>query len=190
MLRRLLPSLLLAALPAAASAHTGIGAHGSPFVSGLLHPVLGPDHLLAMIAVGLLAGMTGGRALWAYPVSFVAAMILGGALGYGGAALPVIEPAILASVVVLGAAAAFALHPPLGIACGAIALFGLAHGYAHGLEGPELGGLPYGIGFVLATTALHLVGLAAGLLAGERLPILARALGGMTAAAGVVLAFA
>lgn len=136
--------LLIAALaaPGAALAHTGVGAHGSPFVSGLLHPILGPDHLLAMVAVGLLAGMTRGRALWAYPASFVAAMILGGALGYEGVALPIVEPAILASVVALGAAAAFALRPPLALACAAIALFGVAHGYAHGLEGPALGGCP------------------------------------------------
>ncbi len=184
--------LLIAALaaPGAALAHTGVGAHGSPFVSGLLHPILGPDHLLAMVAVGLLAGMTRGRALWAYPASFVAAMILGGALGYEGVALPIVEPAILASVVALGAAAAFALRPPLALACAAIALFGVAHGYAHGLEGPALGGLPYGAGFVLATTGLHLAGLAAGVLAGARLPALARAMGGLTAAAGVLLAVA
>jgi urease accessory protein len=190
MRRRLLPLLIAGlAAPGAALAHTGLGAHGSPFVSGLAHPILGTDHLLAMMAVGLLAGMTGGRAVWAYPASFVAAMIFGGALGYGGAMLPVVEPAILASVVILGAAAALKLRPPLALACGAIVLFGLAHGYAHGLEGPALGGLPYGIGFVIATTGLHLVGLAAGLLAGARLPILARALGGLTAAAGLALAF-
>lgn len=194
MRRRLLPLLIAGlpiaslAAPGAALAHTGLGAHGSPFVSGLLHPILGTDHLLAMIAVGLLAGMTGGRARLAYPASFLAAMILGGALGYGGAMLPVVEPAILASVVILGAAAAFALRPPLALACGLIALFGLAHGYAHGLEGPALGGLTYGVGFVIATTGLHLVGLAAGSVAGARRPVLARALGGLTAAAGLALA--
>ena len=129
-------------LPTAAFAHTGIGPHThSAFGSGFLHPFLGADHLLAMLAVGLFAAMTGGRARWAYPASFVAAMILGGFLGFEGAALPVIEPTILASVVVLGAAIAFALRPPLALACGVIALFGMAHGYAHGLEAPGLGGL-------------------------------------------------
>lgn len=190
MRRHLLPLLIAGlAAPGPALAHAGLGAHGSPFVSGLLHPILGADHLLAMIAVGLLAGMTGGRARLAYPASFLAAMILGGALGYGGLALPVVEPVLLASGVILGAAAAFALRPPLAPACGAIALFGLAHGYAHGLEGPALGGLPYGIGFVTTTAALHLVGLVAGGIAGARRPVLARALGGATAATGVALAF-
>jgi urease accessory protein len=178
-------SIVLALLlPSAAVAHTGIGTHGTPFVSGLTHPILGPDHLLTMVAVGLLAGMTGGRARWAYPTSFVGAMLVGGLLGFEGADMPVIEPTILASVIVLGAAIAFALRLPLALACSVVALFGLAHGYAHGLEGPELGGLPYAAGFVLSTCALHALGLAVGTL--ER-PALARALGGLTCLAGVVL---
>ncbi|MBP7001269.1 HupE/UreJ family protein [Amaricoccus sp.] len=189
-MRRLLPALLLSALlPAAAFAHAGAGAHGAPFVSGLLHPLLGADHLLAMVAVGLLAGLAGARAVWAWPASFVGAMILGGALGYRGVPLPLVEPAILASVVVLGVAVALALRPPLGVACAVIGLFGVAHGYAHGLEGPALGGMAYGAGFVGATAALHLAGVAVGLGAGARLPVVARALGAATAAAGLALAF-
>jgi urease accessory protein len=171
-------------LPGAALAHTGIGAHGAPFVSGLAHPVLGPDHLLAMITVGLFAAMSGGAAARACPASFLGAMLVGGALGYGGAPLPVIEPAVLASVIVLGAAVAFALRPPLPLACAAIALFGLAHGYAHGLEGPAPGGLPYALGFVAATAALHGLGLVLGR-AGR--PAVPRALGGLTCLGGLAL---
>ena len=69
-------------------------------------------------------------------------MVVGGLLGFGGAALPVIEPTILASVIVLGLAIAFALRPPLALACAVIALFGVAHGYAHGLEGRRSAGCP------------------------------------------------
>ena len=87
-------------------------------------------------------------------------MVLGGVLGAGGAVLPGVEPAILASVVVLGAAAAFAVRAPLGVACAVIAAFGMAHGTAHGLEAPALGGAGYGLGFLLSTAALHLAGLA------------------------------
>jgi urease accessory protein len=181
-------AVLLSLLPTAGLAHTGIGAHGGAFASGLLHPLLGPDHLLTMVAVGLFAAMTGGRARWAYPVSFVAAMVIGGLLGFEGAALPVIEPTILASVVVLGAAIAFALRPPLPLACAVIAILGLAHGCAHGLEGPELGGLTYAAGFLLATSALHLLGLGLGYLAGSPgRPAFARALGGAACATGVAL---
>jgi len=187
---RTLPALLVPlALPSTALAHTGIGAHDAPFVSGLLHPFLGPDHLLAMIAVGLFAAMTGGRARWACPASFVGAMVLGGVLGFEGTALPVVEPAILASVIVLGLAIALALRPPVAFACGVIALFGIAHGHAHGLEGPALGGLPYAAGFVVATSVLHGVGLALGHGAGALgRPAVVRALGALTAIAGLALA--
>lgn len=188
MRRPLLMLLLLA--PTAALAHPGIGAHGSPLLSGLLHPLLGPDHLLAMIAVGLFAAMSGGRARWAYPASFVAAMIAGGTLGYEGAALPVVQPTILASGIVLGAAIAFAIRPPLAAACTAIALFGLAHGYAHGLEAPALGGLAYAAGFVSATATLHALGLAIGFAAGRTdRPAIARAFGGLACVGGLFLVF-
>lgn len=182
-------ALLLALLPGAALAHTGIGAHGSPFVSGLTHPIFGPDHLLAMVAVGIFAAMSGGTARFAFPGAFIGGMILGGALGYGGAELPIIEPTILASVIVLGAVIAAAFRPPLALACAAIALFGLAHGYAHGLEGPALGGIAYGIGFVISTAALHAAGLMIGLAAGNTgHPAVARVLGGLTCLAGIGLA--
>jgi urease accessory protein len=185
MLRRtsfLLPLLV----PAVALAHTGAGVHGAPFASGLAHPFIGPDHVLAMVAVGLLAGLTGGRARWAYPAAFLAAMAAGGALAAAGAALPAFEPTILASVVVLGAGAACAVRAPLALACGLIALFGLAHGYAHGLEELALGGLAYGLGFLLATAALHLAGLAAAL-AGRPF---ARTLGVAAGLAGAALMLA
>jgi urease accessory protein len=156
----------------------------------LAHPLLGPDHLLALVAVGLLAALTGGTARYAYPSAFVGGMLVGGALGFGGPALPFVEPTILASVVALGAATAFALHLPLAAACAAIAAFGLAHGYVHGLEGPALGGLPYAFGFVLSTVALHGLGLVLGLAARNRGPVLGRALGGVTCLAGVAMAIA
>ena len=98
-----------------------------------------------------------------------------------------IEPTILASVIVLGAAIAFALRPPLALACAAIALFGLAHGYAHGLEGPALGGLAYALGFVVATAALH--GPAGLALATAGRPASPARVGGLTCAAGLALAF-
>lgn len=197
----LLPAalLLMALLPVAAMAHSGVGAEvgagvgagAMPLHAGLMHPLLGADHLLTMVAVGVFAAMTGGRAVWAYPASFVGAMLLGGFLGFQGMALPVIEPAILASVLVLGAAIALALRPPFGLACATIGLFGVAHGYAHGLEGPALGGLPYAAGFVISTAGLHALGLGLGFLAGAfGRPAFARGLGGLTAAAGLFLAFA
>jgi urease accessory protein len=181
---RALPlALLILLAPSMALAHTG-HADGPGFLMGLAHPVLGPDHLLAMVVVGLWAAMTGGRAPVTYPAAFLVAMLAGGLLGAGGAAMAAVEPVILASVVVLGAAAALTLRVGLWAAVPALALFGMAHGHAHGVEGP--GGADYALGFVLATAALHGAGNALGRLG----PAAGRVLGGGVALAGVALAVA
>jgi urease accessory protein len=181
---RALPlALMILLLPAVALAHTGHG-EASGFAAGLAHPVLGPDHLLAMVAVGLWAALTGGRALWAWPAAFVGAMLVGGLAGAGAGALPVVEPLILASVIIIGAAAALALRVSPWAALPALALFGAAHGHAHGVEGP--GGADYALGFVIATLALHGAGIALARLGQTG----ARVLGGGVALAGVVLAVA
>ena len=181
---RTLPlALALLALPSVALAH---GLHDSgTMLSGLAHPIRGADHVLAMLAVGLLAAQTGGRALWAMPVSFVLAMLAGGAMGAAGVGFPAVEPMILASVMLLGALVALAARVPLTAALPLIAVFGAAHGWAHGAEGPQTGLILYAAGFALTTAALHLAGI--GLARG--LPALAlRGLGGAAAAAGLALA--
>ncbi|MFN3641498.1 MAG: HupE/UreJ family protein [Gemmobacter sp.] len=185
---RLALAATLALVPAAALAHPGHG-EGDAFLSGVLHPLLGPDHLLAMVAVGLWAALAGRRAVWAYPAAFVAAMLAGGLIGAGAGAIAAVEPAILASVIALGAATALALRLPLGVAVAALAVFGLAHGHAHGVEGP--GGAAYAAGFVLATAALHAGGLALGLaLARLRGLLLARAAGVAVMTGGLAIALA
>ena len=152
----------LALLPSLALAHTGHG-ETSGFVAGFSHPIGGLDHILAMVMVGIFAWQLGGKALWALPASFIGVMALGGILGVVGMPLPLLETGITVSVIVLGAAVAFALRPPLAAAVGLCGLFGLYHGYAHGAEMPEsAGGLAYAAGFILATALLHAVGIAAG----------------------------
>lgn len=181
MKRVLLPLMLV---PGTAVAHTGhAGDH--PFLSGLTHPALGADHLLAMVAVGLWAAVIGGRAMWALPIAFVSAMLLGGLLGSAGVPLPGVEPMILASVVALGALTALAMRPGQATAVAFVALFGLFHGHAHGAEGPSTGLASFAAGFVLTTMGLHFAGVALGRLAQGALP---RVIGGLTAVAGVALA--
>ena len=97
-----------------ALAHTGLE-HATSFSSGFLHPLTGPDHVLAMVAVGLWAGINGGRAVWAWPVAFVSLMLVGGALGMTGVALPLVEPGILASVIVLGLLVLTAARVPVAV---------------------------------------------------------------------------
>ena len=187
----LLAPLLLAAMTASASAHTGHG-DASGLAHGFLHPVGGPDHILAMVTVGLLAAQIGGRAIWLVPASFVALMTLGGALGAGGVALPFVELGIGLSVVVLGAAVALRPRAAAPVAMALVGFFAIFHGHAHGAEMPEsAGGLAYGVGFILGTAFLHAIGVGAGLAVGRaragRGEILLRSMGALIALAGAVL---
>ena len=103
---------------------------------GWLHPLTGPDHMLAMLAVGAWSAQVGGRAIWIVPSAFVGAMSLGGALGLSGIALPATEMGIALSVLCLGAVIAAESRVANPLAAIAVGLFGLCHGSAHGLEMP------------------------------------------------------
>ncbi len=185
-MKRILTALPLLLAPSVALAHPG---HGFGLEAGFLHPFTGTDHLLAMVGVGLWAAILGGRARWALPVGFLSMMALGGALAMTlglGTAAATVEPAIIASVILLGAVVALALRAPLAMALPLVGLFGLAHGAAHGVE--MVGnGLAFSTAMLTATALLHIAGLALGLTLNGRF---ARALGGATALAGLALAFA
>lgn len=173
----------------AALAHTGME-HALSFASGFRHPCSGPDHMLAMVAVGLWAGLNGGRALWAWPAAFVAVMVLGGAAGVAGVALPMVEPGILASVIVLGLLVLMAARLPVWAGATLVALFAVLHGHAHGAELPTEGAAAsYFAGFALATAALHALGLGVAYLAtGEPGKLIVRGAGALVAVAGIGLA--
>ena len=155
--------LLLAATSATpAWAHQAEGAAGG-FLTGLSHPVSGPDHVVAMIAVGLWGAQLGRPALWLLPVMFPAVMACGSFLGLVGMPLPGVEVGIAASAVVLGLMVMRAARPPLALAVAIVSVFALFHGHAHGTELPEdQSGLHYSIGFVTATGLLHGVGILIG----------------------------
>lgn len=181
-MRKLL--LTAALLPQAALAHPG---HDQgQLLSGLTHPLGGTDHLLAMVVLGLLAAQAGERTLWALPLAFVGSMIAGGLAGFGGLAFPGVEPMILASVIILGALVAMAARLPLTMLLPGVAVFGLAHGWAHGAEGPAGGMALYAAGFAVATMALH----GAGIIAGKVLQsgVLLRVLGAAASVSGLALA--
>ena len=146
-----------------ASAHT-FGAHGAGFVEGLAHPLVGLDHLLAMVAVGLWAAQLGGRALWMTPLAFVTVLAGGAGLALCGWDLPLVETMIAASVLVLGSMVAGSVRVSVWVSMMAVSLFALFHGYAHGLEMPQAA-MPwaYGTGFILATAMLHGLGISLGL---------------------------
>tara|TARA_R110000737_G_scaffold38792_1_gene58643 strand:- start:611 stop:1201 length:591 start_codon:yes stop_codon:yes gene_type:complete len=188
MMRRTLPTLLLSltfALSAvAAQAHTGLAEGG--FVSGFTHPILGWDHVIAMVAVGLWGAFLGAPAIWALPIVFPMVMAFGGALGILGVPLPAVETGIALSGVVLGLLVAFAVRAPLWVAGLIVGVFAVFHGHAHGTELPSAANpLAYGIGFVLATGLLHLIGIGFGFLTSSRGGRIAvRTIGALIAAMG------
>ncbi len=181
-------ALLLLAASGIAHAHTS-GLPHMDFATGLGHPFSGPDHILAMVAVGLWAAQLGGRALWLVPLTFVLTMAAGGALGFLGIQLPMVELGIAGSVLVLGTLVALASRLPLAVSMALVGLFALFHGYAHGAEmAAESSALWYSLGFMLATAALHLTGIGVALAANQGIPArLLRVGGAVIAASGVLL---
>lgn len=177
-----LPILLIAA---PALAHTGEGAGG--FLSGFSHPVFGPDHVVAMVAVGLWGAFLGPPAIWLLPIVFPLVMAAGGVLGIIGVPLPAVETGIASSAIILGLMVALAARPPLWAAAVLVGAFAIFHGYAHGKELPDgANAVAYSAGFVIATGLLHLCGIAFGTLA--RWPagrIAVRGAGGAIALVGV-----
>jgi urease accessory protein len=174
----------LAAPPALA--HTGDA--GGGFVGGLSHPLFGPDHVAAMVAVGLWGAFLGAPAIFILPVVFPLVMAVGGVLGILGVPLPGVEIGIATSAVVLGMMVALAAKPPLWVAGVIVGVFAIFHGHAHGAELPAgADAVVYSAGFVIATGVLHLCGIAFGLLARWPAGLIAvRAVGGVIAIAGLI----
>jgi urease accessory protein len=162
--RFLFVAFIFALLATPAFAHTGGVTDG--FIGGLAHPVFGPDHVVAMVAVGLWGAFLGAPAMWLLPVVFPLVMAFGGVLGIVGVPLPAVETGIATSAAVLGLMVALAARPPLWVAAVLVGAFAIFHGHAHGAELPAgADAVAYSLGFVIATGLLHLAGIAFGLLA-------------------------
>jgi urease accessory protein len=178
--------LLLVILPPIA--HTG---RGSGAMAGFLHPVLGLEHLLAMITVGLLSAQLGGRAIWTVPAAFVGVMAIGGVLGLLGVDLPLVRFGIAASVTVLGIALLTKASIPEWLAMGFVALFAVFHGHAHGADLPTVTDaidvIAYVAGFLVSTAGLHVIGALVGyiFLRSQRGGLLLRGSGVLIALSGV-----
>jgi urease accessory protein len=185
-LRKPLYALALFCAPALAFAHPGHADSG--LAAGLIHPLAGLDHLLAMLAVGLWASQQQGTARWALPATFVLSLLAGGLLGFSGVGMPLLETGIAGSVLALGLLVALAVRPPLLLAGTVTALFALAHGLAHGLELPaQASPVGYAAGFVAATAALHAAGYALVRLLPQAAAPLVRLAGALAAGTGAWL---
>jgi urease accessory protein len=174
----------------AAYAHDAQLDAAASFAQGFMHPITGVDHLIAMVAVGLLSGVLGGRAIVTVPSVFVAFLLVGGVFGFYAFELIGVELWILGSLLLLGAVLAGTEKPRQPVMFVAIALFGFAHGNAHGLELPlASNAVGYAGGFAIASIMCHasgiLVALAASRTPWGRVPI--RVLGLATFGAAVYL---
>jgi urease accessory protein len=157
-------TLMLLSTSFPALAHTGEG-YGGGFIAGFTHPILGWDHVAAMVAVGLWGAFLGAPAIWILPVVFPLVMALGAAWGIAGIPLPAVETGIALSAVVLGLMVVFAVRPPIWVSAIIVGAFSIFHGYAHGTELPStVNAFAYAVGFVISTGLLHLAGIAFGLL--------------------------
>ncbi len=184
-----LPAFAGALLAGAGGAEAHIyGAYGAGLVDGVVHPFGGFDHLVAMVAVGLWAAQLGGRALWRLPAAFVAVMAMGGLGGGAVGSLPIVEIGIAGSVLALGLFIALAARPPLALGMAIVGAFALFHGVAHGSELAQTASpWAYALGFIAATTTLHVLGIGLGRLMESRVAGALRWSGGAIAAAGVLL---
>jgi len=183
---RLAGLLLLTASP--------VLAHSGHETSGFAHPFTGLDHLLAMVGVGVWASLLAVKrpaAAYLVPASFIAMMLVGAAAGFAGINLPLVEAAIVASVLVLGALVVADVRLPSALAVAIVGLFAVFHGYAHALDAPASGTGLYIVGFVAATALLHGTGLGLGWVARRTVgdPGL-RVLGGAVMAGGALVLIA
>ncbi len=184
-------SLALAAGLFALTTANAHGVQGGGLINGLIHPVFGPDHLLAMVAVGILSVQIGGRAIWTVPSAFLTFMLVGGILGMNDVPFPAVELGIAASVLVLGIAIALVgKHMPSIVAMLFVGIFGMFHGYAHGMEMPSVAEPAlYATGFILSTAGLHIAGVLIGFVS-HRIPkgdIVLRVLGAIIAVVGLYI---
>lgn len=157
-------ALLACLIPAMAHAHAGHAENG--FISGVLHPVFGLDHFLAMLSVGIVSAQLGGAKIYLIPAMFIGAMIVGAIIGVYGYQWPASELGIALSVILLGLAIAFIRRgnnaAPVMLCT---TLFGALHGHAHGLEMPTAADpVFYAGGFLLSTAAIHVLGVGVGYL--------------------------
>jgi urease accessory protein len=164
-----LPRLALTALPFLAPAfganpalaHAG---HEHGLVAGFLHPLMGADHVAAMVAIGLWAASLGWRRGWLPPVGFLVGMAGGIALGLAGGiglGFGFVETAVAGSLIVLGAMLAMAQPFRPALALPLVLVAGLVHGLAHGGEIASAA-LPTALGMLAGSALLHGFGAALG----------------------------
>lgn len=184
---------LVALFPTLAYAHIGADAgihHDSAFLMGFTHPYTGLDHMAAMITVGIWSMLVfrhSRRSVWGVPVAFASLLLAGGEIGFAGTDMPIVEPMIAASLLVLGLLVALRIKLPLLMGATLVGTFAIFHGVAHGSELPAEQALAALSGMVIGTLLLHIVGMLLGRFVLERNVWLPRIAGATVVLAGLGL---
>ena len=153
-------------------AHTG-GHIEHSLMNGLLHPLTGIDHLLVLMAVGLLAAKQGGKALFAFPAVFLALMAFGALLNSYALQIPFVESLIALSLIAFGLliiANDKLRSPAHPILFSGASVFAVFHGYVHAAEIPaDANAVLYLSSLMLMSLGICLIGCALGLNTGKRI---------------------
>ncbi|WP_372958328.1 HupE/UreJ family protein [Marinobacter sp.] len=182
---KLLTTAALLLTATAAVAHPGHDHGASGFTSGLLHPMLGLDHLLAMAAIGFWSVRQDNAMKNATPLFVVGGMILGAGLAFAGIGLPGVETGIVLSVIVAGILIAAMAKLPTAFGAVLVMAFMVFHGHAHGTEMPSGAMLAaYLAGFSIATLGITFAGRGLGALLMKADNRVARGVGAGLAAVG------
>ena len=127
-------------------------------LSGFGHPVIGVDHLAAIVGIGILAALAGRSA--AVVLAFSVSVIAGVGLHLSGIDLPASELFVGLTTLLIGALVIMRQSMSAGRALLLFALAGLVHGYALGesIVGAETSPLvAYLLGLLILQTAIGVV---------------------------------
>ncbi|WP_210251704.1 HupE/UreJ family protein [Neorhizobium galegae] len=181
---KLLIALSFSAIASPALAHTGAGP-ADGLVAGLRHPLMGMDHLLAMLSVGVWSAAAVPNKTWAAPAAFASAMLTGAGLAFAGVGLPGVESMVAASVLALGLMIVIGARMPVLAGLGLAGLFAVFHGHAH--AGEATGAvIAYAAGVLLSTAAIHMAGVGIGQFIASK-PMARYALGLAVAGSGLTI---
>lgn len=156
MRKKLFAIILLTLFSSSASAHSG-NAILTGFYEGFMHPIAGLDHLIMMVAVGLLAAQSEKYMRWLLPITFIAMMAVGGVLGVSSGVFHILELLIALTIFIMGCMLLFSGSVSSQLKLLLVSLFALPHGWAHGVEIGTNGLSPL-FGLLIATVLLHIIG--------------------------------
>ncbi len=176
---------VIAAFPA--FAHTGHDTIQHALLAGLSHPLMGIDHLIAMLAIGFWAASFTGNKASSILTAFFALLLVGFTLGQSGYHFAFMEAGIVMTSVITGLLIAKRKNVAQGLAISLASCFALFHGLAHGLETASSVPILFALGFIVTSATLVTVGFAASTYVARSKPNANRLIGLVIAMMGVSL---